>query len=112
MNPTRKSVPFYDIRHLLRDQKISFQGIHLRNVQDSHGFWWPGVNSDLEALSCVTGQVGMSFIPLAPTPAPGPPQWTKVPLKYQILYIFLLKVAAITQLQLAYLQKKALPKNL
>ena len=112
MNPTRKSVPFYDIRHLLRDQKISFQGIHLRNVQDSHGFWWPGVNSDLEALSCVTGQVGMSFIPLAPMPAPGPPQWTKVPLKYQILYIFLLKVAAITQLQLAYLQKKALPKNL
>ena len=79
MNPTRKSVPFYDIRHLLRDQKISFQGIHLRNVQDSHGFWWPGVNSDLEALSCVTGQVGMSFIPLAPTPAPGPPQWTKSP---------------------------------
>ena len=103
MNPTRKSVPFYDIRHLLRDQMISFQGIHLRNVQDSHGFWWPGVNSDLEALSCVTGQVGMSFIPLAPTP--GPPQWTKVLLRYQILYIFLLKVAVITQLQV-YLQKK------
>ena len=112
MNPTRKSVPFYDIRHLLRDQKISFQGIHLRNVQDSHGFWWPGVNSDLEALSCVTGQVGMSFIPLAPTPVPGPPQWTKGPSEVSDFVHIPTESCCDNSAPVGLLAKKALPKNL